>query len=121
LAVDGFEGPLDWLLERARARKIDLAHLSILALVEAFADAMELALMRGAAASASGLAGWAGWTVMAAQLTELRSRLLLPAETPEAGVAQAEAEALRRQCTRRAEIGAAADWLEGWPQLGFEM
>ncbi len=44
LAVDGFEGPLDWLLEMARTRKIDLARLSILALVEAFAGAMEGAL-----------------------------------------------------------------------------
>jgi hypothetical protein len=24
LAIDGFEGPLDWLLEMAQARKIDL-------------------------------------------------------------------------------------------------
>jgi hypothetical protein len=31
LAVDGFEGPLDWLLEMAQAQKIDLARLSIVA------------------------------------------------------------------------------------------
>jgi len=44
LAVDGFEGPLDWLLAMARARKVDLARLSILALVEAFGTAMQAAL-----------------------------------------------------------------------------
>ena len=36
LSVDGFEGPLDWLLELARAERIDLRKLSIRALVEAF-------------------------------------------------------------------------------------
>jgi segregation and condensation protein A len=35
LSVDGFEGPLDWLLELVRARRIDLAKLSITALVDA--------------------------------------------------------------------------------------
>ena len=45
LSVDGFEGPLDWLLEMAQARKIDLARLSIVALVEAFATALEAALV----------------------------------------------------------------------------
>jgi len=29
LAADGFDAPLDWLLEMARAHKIDLARLSI--------------------------------------------------------------------------------------------
>jgi hypothetical protein len=33
LAVDGFEGPLDWWLEMARAQKIDLADLSIATLI----------------------------------------------------------------------------------------
>ena len=46
LAVDGFEGPLDWLLEMAQARKIDLARLSIVALIDAFATALEAALAR---------------------------------------------------------------------------
>ena len=36
---------------------------------------------------------WAAWTVMAATLTELWSRLLLPADAQEARAAAAEAEA----------------------------
>ena len=36
LSIDGFAGPLDWLLAMARARKIDLARLSIGALIEHF-------------------------------------------------------------------------------------
>ena len=56
LAVDGFEGPLDGLLAMARARKIDLARLTIQALVEAFAEAMEAALQRAPNVPAADLA-----------------------------------------------------------------
>ena len=104
LAVAGFEGPLDWLLELARARKVDLTRLSILALVEAFADAMDAALTRVPDTVVPDLAQWAAWTVMASHLAELRSRLLLPADVPEARTAQAEAEALRQQWVHRAEM-----------------
>ncbi len=121
LAVDGFEGPLDWLLAMARSRKIDLAQLSILALVEAFAGAMETALRRAPDAPAPDLARWATWTVMAAQLTELRSRLLRPADAPAARTALAEAEALRRHWVLRTQMAAAADWLERRPQLGCQV
>ncbi len=121
LAVDGFAGPLDWLLAMARSRKIDLARLSILALVEAFAHAMEAALQRAPDAPAPDLAQWAAWTVMAAQLTELRSRLLRPTGAPETRTAQAEAEALRRQWVLRTQMAASTDWLEQRPQLGHEV
>jgi segregation and condensation protein A len=116
LSVDGFEGPLDWLLEMARAQKIDLARLSIAALIDSFATALETALAhRGVVAVP--LARWGDWLVMAANLTWLRSRLLLPADAPEAKAAADEAEALRRQLVRRAEVNAATDWLERQPQL----
>ena len=38
LALDGWEGPLDLLLTLARAQKVDLAQISILALVEQYLD-----------------------------------------------------------------------------------
>ncbi|MGI4796372.1 MAG: segregation and condensation protein A [Janthinobacterium lividum] len=119
LVVDGFDGPLDWLLEMARSHKIDLARLSILALVKAFASAMDAALNR--ILPTPELARWASWTVMAAQLTELRSRLLLRADLPEAQKAQAQAEALRRQWISRAEMAAAADRLDQRLQLGRDV
>jgi len=121
LAVAGFEGPLDWLLELARAGKVDLRRLSILALVETFADTMDAALNRPPDAPPPDLAQWAAWTVMASHLAELRSRLLLPTDGPEAETAQAEAEALRRHWVRRAEMAAAADWLDRRPQLGRDV
>jgi segregation and condensation protein A len=119
LAVDGFEGPLDWLLAMARTRKLDLARLSILALVDAFGEALRAALTPGL--PAAGLARWAGWTVMAAQLAELRSRLMLPREAPGAQAARAEAEALRRRWISHAQMRAAADWLDRRPQLGRDV
>jgi segregation and condensation protein A len=114
LSVDGFEGPLDWLLEMARAQKIDLARLSIAALIDSFATALAAAL---AGRDGAPLARWGDWLVMAANLTWLRSRLLLPADAPEAKAAESEAEALRRRLVRRAAIGVAADWFERQPQL----
>jgi len=118
LSVEGFAGPLDWLLEMARARKLDLAKLSIAALIEAFVTAMEAGL---AGRDATRIGHWAVWTVMAATLTELWSRLLLPADSREAKAAEVEAEALRQQLLDRARMRCAADWLERRPQLGREV
>ena len=79
LAVDGFEGPLDWLLELARAERIDLRKISIRALVEAFAAALERAL---AASVRVDLSRWGEWLSMAAQLTLLRSRAVSALSKP---------------------------------------
>ena len=120
LAVDGWDGPLDWLLELARSRRIDLAKLPILGLVEAFATALEGALARrGPGAVALGTLG--DWVVMASTLALLRSRLLLPRDDAAARQAHAEAEALRRQLVDRAATAAAADWLDGRCQLGRDV
>ena len=59
LSVDGVEGPLDWLLEMARAKKLDLAKLSIAALIGQFADALAAA-RRPAGTPAGSIAGPAG-------------------------------------------------------------
>ncbi len=71
--IDGFEGPLDLLLALARTQKVDLAKVSILALVEQYlgfiAEAQLLKLEIAA-----------DYLVMAAWLAYLKSRLLLPKE-----------------------------------------
>jgi segregation and condensation protein A len=121
LSVDGFAGPLDWLLEMAQARKIDLARLSIVALVEAFATALETALARRIDGRAAELGRWGAWLVMAASLALLRSRLLLPSGSPDARAAEDEAEALRHRLVSRAHVRAAADWLDRRPQLGRDV
>jgi segregation and condensation protein A len=118
LAADGFAAPLDWLLEMARARKIDLARLPVAALIAGFATALEAALARRDGSPAPPLARWGDWLVMAATLAWLRSCLLLPGDEPDAKAAVTEAEALRRQLLDRAHLRAAADWLARRPQLG---
>jgi segregation and condensation protein A len=71
LDLDGWEGPLDLLLMLARTQKVDLAKISILALVEQYlsfiADAKKLKLEIAA-----------DYLVMAAWLAYLKSCLLLP-------------------------------------------
>jgi segregation and condensation protein A len=92
--VDGFEGPLDLLLDLARRQKVDLREISILALAEQY-----LAFVEEARSMRLELA--ADYLVMAAWLAYLKSRLLLPeppkAEGPSAGdLATALAARLRR-------------------------
>src|ERR671939_154629 len=75
--VDGFEGPLDLLLELARRQKVDLQRISVLALAEQY-----LAFIEEARRMRLELA--ADYLVMAAWLAYLKSRLLLPdAHAPE--------------------------------------
>ncbi len=76
LSLDGWEGPLDLLLNLARAQKVDLAQISILQLVEQY-----LAYLAEARALKLEIA--ADYLVMAAWLAYLKSCLLLPKD-PEA-------------------------------------
>src|SRR5580692_907225 len=87
LRLEGFEGPLDLLLDLARAQKVDLAKISILALVEQY-----LAVIEGARKVRLELA--AEWLVMAAWLTWLKSRLLVPASPDDAEDPENAAELL---------------------------
>src|SRR5918993_813866 len=69
--VDGFEGPLDLLLELARRQKVDLHRISILALAEQYLVFVEEARRLRLELAAD-------YLVMAAWLAYLKSRLLLP-------------------------------------------
>lgn len=71
LDLDGWEGPLDLLLTLARAQKVDLAKISILALTEQYIAFIERA-------RALKLEVAADYLVMAAWLAYLKSCLLLP-------------------------------------------
>jgi segregation and condensation protein A len=113
--VDGFEGPLDLLLELARRQKVDLARISILALAEQYLIFIE-------AARRVRLELAADYLVMAAWLAFLKSRLLLPEppkgeEPSTADLAAALAERLRRL----EAIRIAADKLTQRARLGRDM
>lgn len=86
--VTGFSGPLDLLLAMARTQKVDLAKISVLALVEQY-----LAYIDEARRTKLELA--ADYLVMAAWLAFLKSRLLLPSEDEDDGEVSAEEMAQR--------------------------
>ncbi len=80
LVVDiaGFEGPLDLLLHLARTQKVDLARISILALVEQYLHFIDRAQRIRIELAAD-------YLVMAAWLAYLKSRLLIPQAPKDGG------------------------------------
>ena len=114
VTLDGFEGPLDLLLDLARAQKVDIARISILSLVDQY-----MAVIEGARRVRLEIA--ADWLVMAAWLAWLKSRLLLP-DDPEAGEdAEALAEALADRLRELERMREAAAWLGARPFLGRDV
>lgn len=113
--VEGFEGPLDLLLDLARRQKVDLHKISILALVEQYLEFIE-------AARSLRLELAADYLVMAAWLAYLKSRLLLPrAEKGAEPAAEELAEALHMRLRRLEAIRAAAEALVNRPRLGRDV
>ena len=113
--LDGFEGPLDLLLELARRQKVDLARISVLALAEQYLLFVE-------AARKQRLELAADYLVMAAWLAFLKSRLLLPAP-PQAAEPDASelAEALARRLRSLEAIRKAAGLLFNRTRLGRDV
>jgi segregation and condensation protein A len=116
LSLDAYEGPLHVLLELARARKIDLAHVSVSEIADQYSAFIGEAQMRDME-----LAG--DYLVMASWLTLLKSRLLIPrAELPGAELDPQEIEAaLRSKLQRLAATKARAKQLGGLPQVGRDV
>ena len=115
LHLDGFDGPLDLLLDLAERKRINLQRLSPLALVEQFAAAMDRY------AAHVPLERRADWLVMAARLVLLRSRLCFPASPQEQDAAEQEVRNTHRQLDNLRAVRAAAAWLDGRPQLGRDV
>ena len=113
--VDGFEGPLDLLLELARRQKVDLHKISVLALANQY-----LAFVEEARKVRLELA--ADYLVMAAWLAFLKSRLLLP-DPPkgEEPLAADLAAALAERLRRLEAIRAAAEKLINRPRMGRDL
>lgn len=115
LHLDGFDGPLDLLLDLAERRRIDLGRLSVPDLVEQFVAAMQKRVGQVP------LERQAEWLVLAARLVLLRSRLMFPANPEAAAVAQKDAVAEEQRLARLLEIRATAAWLEARPRLGRDV
>ena len=115
LHLEGFDGPMDLLLDLAERQKINLGRMSVLALAEQFVDAMAKFGDRVP------LERRADWLVMATRLVLLRARLLFP-ETPEvAAKAERDAATELRRLDDLAGLRAAAAWLGARPVLGQEV
>lgn len=113
--LDGFEGPLDLLLELSRRQKVDLAKISVLALAEQYLLFIEQARQMRLELAAD-------YLVMAAWLAYLKSRLLLPEQTKDDEPAAADlAAALARRLRLLEQIRAAAEKLVNRPRLGRDM
>lgn len=114
VALDGFDGPIDLLLNLAREQKVDLSTISILALAEQYLDYINSARHLRLEIAAD-------YLVMAAWLAYLKSRLLLP-DVPEDEPNPAEmAEALKFQLLRLEAMQKAAAQLFDLPQLGTDI
>jgi segregation and condensation protein A len=113
--VDGFEGPLDLLLELARRQKVDLKNISVLALAEQYLSFIEEARRIRLELAAD-------YLVMAAWLAFLKSRLLLPEppRTDEPAAADLAA-ALAARLRRLEAIRAAAEQLVNRPRVGRDV
>ena len=115
LHLEGFDGPMDLLLDLAERQRIDLGRMSVRDLVEQFVTAM--ARLAGQVT----IERQADWLVLATRLVLLRSRLLFPVSPQEAVTAEQDAAAEEQLLSERLRMRAAAAWLEARPQLGQEV
>jgi segregation and condensation protein A len=115
LHLEGFDGPMDLLLDLAERQRIDFGRMSILALAEQFVAAMAQFGDRVA------IERRADWLVMATRLVLLRSRLLFPESPAAAAAAERDAASELRRIDDLAEMRAAAAWLGARSILGQEV
>jgi segregation and condensation protein A len=114
LSLDGFEGPLDVLLDLARRQKVDLRRISITALVDQYLAFVEEARARALTVAADHL-------VMAAWLTLLKSALLLPSDPAEDPAPEDVAARLAHRLARLQAMRDAAAALDARPRLGRDV
>jgi segregation and condensation protein A len=114
LELDGWEGPLDLLLDLARRQKVDLRKISILALVDQYLTYIEQA-------EALKLELAADYLVMAAWLAYLKSALLLPREEQEDPSPEEMALRLQLRLQRLGAMREAAARLMGRDRLGRDV
>ncbi|MEE8499372.1 MAG: ScpA family protein [Kiloniellales bacterium] len=115
LDLEGYEGPIDVLLQLARDQKVDLTRISILALADQYLDFVSRARQLRLELAAD-------YLVMAAWLAYLKSRLLLPGPSDDEEPSGAElAAALRYQLQRLEAMREAGARLMARPRLGRDV
>ena len=114
VSVDGYEGPLDHLIEMARTRKVNLLRLPLLDLIEQLVDAVE------AGHATVPVSERATWLVQAATIVQTWSRLRFAETERDREDAERTAAAMRRDILGRAFAKALAGWLGDRPQIGID-
>jgi segregation and condensation protein A len=110
VTLEGYEGPLDLLLSLAQEQKVDLAHISIVILVDQYVDFIEESKKLELVVAAD-------YLVMASWLAFLKSKLLLPQEDEETEHSgEILAEALKFQLKRLEAIRSCGESLFKLPQ-----
>ena len=112
--VDGYEGPLDLLLNLAREQKVDLTRISILELANQYLEFVEQARHVRLELAAE-------YLVMAAWLAYLKSRLLLPEPDTEEPSGEEMAARLSFQLQRLDAMREAAEALMGNSRVGIDV
>ena len=114
LELDGWEGPLDLLLDLARRQKVDLRQISILALVDQYLGYIERAQDLRLELAAD-------YLVMAAWLAYLKSALLLPKDEQEDPSPEELALRLQLRLQRLGAMREAAARLMGRDRIGRDI
>lgn len=113
--VDGYEGPLDLLLDLARRQKVDLSAISVLSLAEQYLAFIDTVRERRIEVAAD-------YLVMAAWLAYLKSRLMVPqAPGDDEPSGEMLAAMLQFRLKRLEGMRTAANRLMNRPRLGFQI
>ncbi len=113
LNIDNYEGPLELLLDLAKSQKVDLMKISIVQLVDQYVSFIEKVKQNLEIA--------ADFLVMAAWLTYLKSRLLLPEDDEDNFSASQMAEKLKLQLRKLELIRLLSDKLMLKKQIGLDV
>ena len=111
LNIDGYEGPIELLLDLAKKQEVDLKHISILELADQYSNYVKNKI------KTTNLTLVADYLVIASWLTYLKSRLLLPEKKNEEISATTLAENLREQLIKLDEMRRAGVRILSRPQL----
>lgn len=114
LELDGWEGPLDLLLDLARRQKVDLRQISILALVDQYLTYIDRAGLLKLELAAD-------YLVMAAWLAYLKSAMLLPKAEQEDPSPEELALRLQIRLQRLGAMREAAGRLMGSDRIGRDV
>ena len=113
LNLDNYQGPLDILLDLAKAQKVDLMQISIVQLADQYINYVN--------EIQNNLELAADFLVMASWLAYLKSRLLLPDDSDDEFSAIQMAEKLKLQLRKLESIRLLSDQLMVRPKLGFDV